>query len=104
MKDEKNSVSKVCQWCNESFLSKSKNRIYCSDPCRIASTKKKIVERYHISKVRARVGKERKCSGDCGTIISLYNDEGFCNSCLMNNKKVEKFIKDLRGYFDYEEK
>jgi hypothetical protein len=44
------------------------------------------------------------CAGGCGILISIYNDAGFCNSCLVNNKKVDKFVKDLRDYFDYEEK
>jgi hypothetical protein len=68
------------------------------------ATKKKIVDRYHVSKFKKRIGKERHCSGGCGTLISIYNDYGFCNSCLINKKKVDKFIKELRGYFDYEEK
>lgn len=68
------------------------------------STKEKIVARYQLLKFKNRVGKARMCSGECGTSISIYNDIGFCNSCLVNNKKVNKFIKDLKGYFDYEQK
>jgi len=104
LKDGKNLVNKVCSWCNEQFSSKSKNQIYCSKECRTESTKEKIVQRYQVSKFKNRQGKERRCAGDCGTLISIYNDVGFCNSCLTNNKKVERFIKDLRYYFDYEEK
>lgn len=104
MKEEKNLANKLCNWCGEDFFSRNKNQIYCSKECRIESTKEKIVQRYHVSKAKSRVGKERRCAGNCGTLISIYNNQGFCNSCLINEKKVEKFIKDLKEYFDYEEK
>ena len=96
--------TKVCQWCDDQFETVSKNQIYCSPPCRAESTKKKIVERYQISKFKSRQGKERRCAGGCDTLISIYNDAGFCNICLVNEKKVDKLVKDLKGYFDYEEK
>ena len=104
MKDEKNLASKTCRWCNETFFSKNKNQIYCFKECRVNATKEKIIQRYNVSKAKNRIGKERRCAGGCNTLISIYNNQGFCNSCLVNNKKVDKFIKDLRGYFDYEEK
>lgn len=95
---------KICQWCDKEFISKSKNQIYDTVECRAESTKKKIVDRYHISKYKNRIGKERRCAGGCGTLLSIYNDAGFCNDCLINNKKVDKFIKDIKDYFDYEKK
>ena len=104
MKEEKKLSTKVCQWCDDQFETVSKNQIYCSPPCRAESTKKKIVERYQISKFKSRQGKERRCAGGCDTLISIYNDAGFCNICLVNEKKVDKLVKDLKGYFDYEEK
>jgi hypothetical protein len=104
LREEKKLSNKVCQWCDDEFKTVSKNQIYCSPKCRAESTKKKIVERYQISKFKSRVGKERRCAGGCDTLISVYNDAGFCNACLVNQKKVDKFIKDLRDYFDYEEK
>jgi phosphohistidine phosphatase SixA len=104
LREEKKLSNKICQWCDDSFDTVSKNQIYCSPTCRAESTKKKIVERYQISKFKARVGKERRCAGGCNTLISVYNDAGFCNSCLVNDKKVDKFIKELKDYFDYEEK
>jgi hypothetical protein len=55
-----------------------------------------------MSKFKSRFGKERRCAGGCETLLSAYNDETFCNSCLVNNKKVDKFIKDIKDYFDYE--
>lgn len=101
-REEKKLKSKVCGWCDNEFTTKSKNQIYCSSECRIESTKRKIGERYQISKYKNRVGKERRCSGGCGTLISVYNDAGFCNACLINSRKVDKFIKELKDYFDYE--
>jgi hypothetical protein len=102
LKEEKNLGSKVCRWCGNEFFSKSKNQIYCRAECRIESTKIKIVDRYQVSKFKSRIGKERRCAGGCNTLISIYNNHGFCNLCLVNDKKVDKFIKELRGFFDYE--
>lgn len=104
MNEEKKLVNKVCSWCGGQFVLKSKNQIYCSKECRIESTKEKIVQRYQILKIKNRIGKERRCAGNCGMLISIYNNQGFCNLCLVNEKKVDRFIKDLRDYFDYEEK
>jgi phosphohistidine phosphatase SixA len=104
LKDGKNLVNKVCNWCSDPFISTSKNQIYCSKDCRTESTKQKIGQRYQVAKAKSRIGKERKCAGNCETLISIYNNQGFCNSCLINVKKVDKFVKDLRDYFDYEEK
>jgi hypothetical protein len=95
---------KTCMQCDKDFFAKSKNQIYCSSECRTLATKQKIVARYQVSKFKNRQGKERRCSGGCDTLISIYNDAGFCNNCLINNKKVDKFIKDLKDYFYYEEK
>jgi hypothetical protein len=93
---------KTCQWCEDEFTTLSKNQIYCSVECRTESTKQKITQRYQMSKFKSRIGKERRCAGGCETLLSAYNDATFCNSCLVNNKKVNKFIKDIKDYFDYE--
>jgi hypothetical protein len=95
---------KICQWCEKEFKSVSKNQIYCKSECRIDSTKQKITQRYQTSKFKNRIGKERRCAGGCNTLLSVYNDAGFCDNCLVNNKKVDKFIKDIKDYFDYEKK
>jgi len=95
---------KTCQWCEKEFTTMSKNQIYCSTDCRINSTKQKISQRYQVSKFKNRIGKERRCAGGCETLLSIYNDDTFCNNCLVNNKKVDKFIKDIKDYFDYEKK
>jgi len=95
-------MTKICQWCEDDFNASSSNQIYCSTECRIESTKQKVTQRYQQTKVKNRFGKERRCAGGCNTLLSVYNDEGFCNACLINNKKVDKFLKDIKGYFDYE--
>lgn len=92
---------KHCEWCDKSFETQNKNQIYCGSECRTFATKRKIVQRYKITKSKERMGKERRCAGGCGTLLSVYNDNGFCDPCLINNKKVDKTIKEIKGFFDY---
>jgi len=94
---------KFCDWCSNEFNPKVSYQIYCSVGCRELSTKEKISERYQINRIKNRSGKERRCAGGCGTIISIYNDNGFCNSCMINKKKVDKMLKELKGLFEYEQ-
>lgn len=94
---------KHCEWCDDSFETESKNQIYCDAECRTLATKQKIVQRYKITKAKERMGKERRCSGGCNTILSIYNDNGFCDTCLVNNKKVDKTLKEMKDFFDYEQ-
>jgi hypothetical protein len=95
---------KVCSWCAHQFNPAVSYQIYCSKECRELATKEKIAERYNINKRRNKSNKERRCAGGCGTLLSIYNDKNFCNKCMVNNKKVEKTIKELKGLFDYEQK
>lgn len=95
---------KHCSWCDDSFTTESKNQIYCGSDCRSLATKEKIIQRYKVTKAKQRVGKERHCSGGCGALLSIYNNNSFCDVCLINNKKTDKFIKDLKDFFDYEQK
>jgi hypothetical protein len=62
------------------------------------------MQRYKVSKAQSRVGKDRKCAGGCGTIISIYNNIGFCNSCMLSKRKLDQALKDIKGLFDYEQK
>jgi hypothetical protein len=50
------------------------------------------------------MGKTKKCAGGCTTMISVYSDSKFCDVCLVDIKKTERFIKDLRNLFNYEQK
>ena len=94
---------KTCEWCSQKFEAKVSYQIYCSVECREASTKEKIVERYQINRIKNRSTKKRKCSGGCDTIISIYNNNGFCNSCMVNKRKVDQMLKELKGLFEYEQ-
>jgi hypothetical protein len=94
---------KSCAWCSQEFDPKVKYQIYCSVECRELSTKDKISEKYQINRIKNRAGKIRKCSGGCGTSISIYNDNGFCGICMVNKRKVDQMLKELKGFFDYEQ-
>lgn len=89
-----------CQWCGDEFEAHSKSHIYCSIEHRALASKEKKAERYRNNKIRARVGKVRMCSGGCGTQLSIYNEAGICDNCLISPKELKSLIKDLRGLFD----
>ncbi len=92
-----------CITCDKEFSPKSNKQVYCSAECRQTSSKEKILERYHIEKRKKRIGNKKECAGGCGTVLSIYNDFSMCENCLVNQKKVLRFIKELKGYFDYEQ-
>ena len=94
---------KSCERCDTKFKPKVSYQIYCSEQCRTESTKLKIAERYQITRRQKRKHKERKCLGGCGTKLSIYNDSGFCANCNVHKKSVDKMLKQIKGYFDYEQ-
>lgn len=61
------------------------------------------MQRYKVSKASSRVGKNRKCAGGCGTYISIYNDVGFCNVCMVSKRKLDQALKEIKDFFDYEQ-
>jgi hypothetical protein len=91
---------KVCAWCANQFSPSVSYQIYCSVECRELATKEKITERYQINRRKNRSKKQRRCSGGCGTLISVYNENGFCNVRMFNKRKVDKALKELIGLFD----
>ncbi len=93
----------LCMWCGEEFSPNSSKQIYCSTKCRGEASKEKIIERYHIEKRKKRIGREKRCAGGCNTVLSVYNDNGMCDNCLVHKKKMNNFIKELKNYFDYEQ-
>jgi hypothetical protein len=93
---------KTCAWCSNDFIPNVTYQIYCSPACRELATKEKISERNAVNKIKNRSTKQRKCSGGCGVLLSIYNEKGFCNSCMINKNKVDKMLKELKGLFDYE--
>ena len=94
---------KVCEWCSEEFDAKVSYQIYCSVECRESATKTKIAERHQINRIKNRSQKKRKCSGGCGGYISVYNENGFCSKCMVNKRKVDQMLKELKGLFEYEQ-
>lgn len=94
---------KYCAWCSNEFDPSVTYQIYCSSECREFSTKEKVGERYRLSRRKKRNSQKKRCSGGCGTLISIYNENNFCNICMINKKRVEKMLKELKGYFDYEQ-
>jgi len=94
---------KQCEKCDTYFKPKVTYQIYCSDECRTVATKEKISERYLITRRQKRKNKIRMCLGGCGTKLSIYNDDGFCANCNVSKKAVDKMLKQIKGYFDYEQ-
>jgi uncharacterized protein YmfQ (DUF2313 family) len=94
---------KLCDRCDDHFTPKVSYQIYCSSECRDAATKDKIAERYQVTRRQKRIGKDRRCLGGCNTSLSIYNDSGFCANCNVSKKAVDKMLKDLKGFFDYEQ-
>ena len=94
---------RLCNKCDNYFQPKVTYQIYCSEECREIATKEKIAERYQITRRQKRVGKKRICLGGCGQQLSIYNDSGFCSNCNVNKKSVDKMMKQLKGFIDYEQ-
>ena len=93
----------ICAWCSQEFQPKVSYQIYCSAECRNQATKEKISEKNQLSRIKNRSTKERKCSNGCGASLSIYNDNNFCSKCMINKKRVDKMLKELKGLFDYEQ-
>jgi uncharacterized protein YmfQ (DUF2313 family) len=94
---------KLCSRCDNAFNPKVSYQIYCSEACREEATKEKIAERYQVTRRQKRKGKKRLCLGGCNTSLSIYNDSGFCANCNVSKKAVDKMLKTVKGFFDYEQ-
>jgi hypothetical protein len=94
---------KSCSWCALDFSPSVSYQVYCSKECRDFATKEKIAENYKINRIKNKKNKQKRCSGGCGSIISIYNNNGFCSVCMVNKKKVDKMLKELKGLFEYEQ-
>jgi len=93
---------KVCDWCSHEFQPNVSYQIYCSVECRASATKEKVKELYKTKRTKRLMVKERRCSNGCGTLLSGYNSSTICSSCNINRKQVDKTLKELRGFIDYE--
>lgn len=88
---------KLCKWCDAYFKPSVSYQIYCSSECRTNATKGKIVERHKALKIQKRKNKVRVCAGDCGTVLSMYNDSKYCDHCLIDEKQVQKRLKEIKN-------
>lgn len=96
---------KLCSWCDNQFKPTVSYQIYCTTKCRDEATREKIVERHKALRRQKRKKKLRLCAGGCGIKLSIYNDDTMCNTCSVNQKQVDKKIKEIRMLMhDYEDK
>lgn len=93
---------KICNWCSNDFEPNVSYQIYCSVECRQLATKEKVNQRYQQKRRVKLIQRERKCSNNCGTNLSVYNDTGYCSSCMIDSKQVDKALKELKGIIEYE--
>jgi len=92
---------KICDWCGVDFEPNVSYQIYCSVSCRESATKEKINERYQIKRRQKLAGKKRVCV-QCGKNLSVYNSDTLCSQCVINEKQVNKALKELKGLIEYE--
>lgn len=79
-------------------------QIYCSAECREDATKEKILERHKAARAKKRNSKVRTCAGKCGQKLSIYNDYNYCENCFLDNKEINKKIRQIRMLFhEYED-
>jgi hypothetical protein len=96
-------MNQYCRWCDKQYTANSKQQVYCSIECRQIATKENTMQKRKQQKFKKRINKRRLCSG-CGIEISIYNEFSICNSCYVDKKKLDKFLKDMRYLFEYEKK
>lgn len=94
---------KECAWCSSYFSADVSYQIYCSAECRKTATKEKIRDRSRIAVIKRRSKKKRMCINNCGTQLSVYNDDKVCNRCKVNDKLVNKALNNMKDFFDYED-
>ena len=95
-------TEKNCAWCGVDFQTEYSVQVYCSADCRDLAKREKIFQNYVLAKRKKRITKRRKCAGDCGTELSIYNDSNLCNACLINKKKYSAALREIRGFFGEE--
>lgn len=93
---------KNCDWCSGEFQPNVSYQIYCSPKCRELATKEKVNEKYRMKRRKKLSEKDRRCAGGCGTLLSMYNEDSYCNGCLIDQKQVSKTLRELKGLIEYE--
>jgi len=80
--------------CDNVFVPKVHNGLYCGPLCRQTATNAKVLQRYYDGKQIKNGSIKRVCKTEgCETILSRYNKEKICEYC-----KVNKFRKRLSGW------
>ena len=95
---------KQCDWCGNYYTANVSYQVYCTTTCRDEATKEKISDRQKFLKRQKRNGKIRLCIGNCGTRLSIYNDNNVCDNCKINDKELKKKMKEIRTFMhDYQD-
>ena len=92
-------MRKKCIECLNEFEFKTHNQKYCSNQCCRVATNKRIMEKYYAKRARLK-GEKRLCA--CGRLLSRYNPEPICATCVNDNKKNKKYqalevLKNVTG-------
>lgn len=91
---------KICQFCFNEFVPNVSYQIYCDKECREMATKQKTAEKYQQKRLKRLRSNPQVCKGGCGAVLSIYNDSGRCNNCIINQKQFDKTIREIMSQFD----
>lgn len=80
------------------FFKNTHNQKYCTPECCRVVTNLKLMERYYDKKSR-RDGLERECKTDgCHSILSRYNDQEYCSSCIVGRTPtMDSILAEMRS-------
>ena len=80
--------SQVCamEGCDQTFVARSHNQIFCCKDHQRIVTNQKIKDNYHDRKAR-RNGQERLCERYGKTKLSRYNDSKICQTCATESRE-----------------
>lgn len=87
-------MKKNCLWCQTEFEAKANNQVYHNSECRVAATKEKIANYYRSNKTKRK--RKKLCDGGCGTVLSRYNESGYCTSCMSSEKALRGLLREMR--------
>lgn len=92
---------KSCDWCGSEFEASVSYQIYCCPDCREQATRAKISARNSQKRRQRLASRTRQCA-QCQTTLSVYNTDNLCGACVINQRQVDKALKELKGIIDYE--
>jgi hypothetical protein len=94
---------KECLFCAAYFEPVISSQIYCGAMCRVEATRAKMKEHGRRKTIKKRQKVKRFCINNCGTPLSLYNDDKVCNKCKVNDALVKKALSNMMDFFDYKD-